>query len=188
MRSALLLRLAGAVVMTVAMLTPCAAGAETIGINLATWHDQHHDNGAAYRSTTPGLYMRAESGLTAGIYHNSIGRWSVHAGYSADLELTERVSAGLYVGAVSGYQRHTTRTEWCSAQPGGTDAQPCRDGLYLNWATTSDGGSSKTYLAPLVAPSLRVQLSGAAALRVNLMPKSREKGSSAINLSIEMPL
>lgn len=163
------------------------ADAAELGIQTASWHDRNQPSGELYRTATPGLYLRTSSGWTVGAYSNSIGRLSVHTGYTATVALTERLSAGLYVGAVTGYQRRTTRTEWCSTQPGGSDAQPCRDGLYLNWVTTETGGS-KTYIAPLVVPSVAIALTDSVALRINVLPMSHTKGATAVNAAFEVTL
>lgn len=163
------------------------ASAAVLGVQTVSWHDRNQPNGEPYRADTPGLYLRTDSGWTVGAYSNSIGRLSVHAGYAASLALTERISAGLYVGAVTGYQHRTTHIEWCSTQPGSSDVQPCRQGLYLNWVTTESGGS-KTYLAPLIAPSVAVKVSDSVALRLNVLPMPRDKGATAVNVAIEVTL
>ncbi len=68
----------------------------TAGVHLATTHRGN----AGLESSTPGLYVRHESGATAGGYRNSYGRWSTYAGWTWE-------APGRYVaitaGAVTGY-------------------------------------------------------------------------------------
>lgn len=76
-----------------------AAQAQTMGVNLVTAHAS-----GGFRSWTPGLYARSDSGLTAGILRNSEG------GASAHLSQTWRVQPlgiplDLQAGAITGYRR-----------------------------------------------------------------------------------
>lgn len=74
-----------------------SARAAVVGLHVATWHDSGN-----WDNVNPGAYLRAEGGLTAGIYRNSIRKTSIHAGHTwsrphvlGDVSLT--------AGAVTGY-------------------------------------------------------------------------------------
>lgn len=54
----------------------------------------------AYRSVTPGLYLRLANGATIGAYRNSHGRGSAYAGWTFQ---TEDGRWALTVGGVTGY-------------------------------------------------------------------------------------
>lgn len=77
----------------------CAQERYTTGLHLATWHDS-----GSYNDRNPGVYLRTPAGWTAGTYHNSHRRQSVHVGRTwrhatgwGDLSIT--------MGAVTGYAR-----------------------------------------------------------------------------------
>lgn len=55
------------------------------------------------------------------------------------------------------------------------------------WSLTAGGitGYRSARLNPLLVPSVRVPLGGAAAARISLIPKPRNGGSSALHLSLE---
>ncbi len=72
------------------------AKAQVIGVHIATYHDS-----GKWSDFNPGVYVRTEDGLTAGIYRNSIRKTSVHAGYTwsrphawGDVSLTAGVVTG----------------------------------------------------------------------------------------------
>ncbi len=69
----------------------------TLGLHLMTAHAA-----SGYESVTPGIYIRHESGLTAGAYRNSIKRPSLYAGYTFE---TADKRWALTVGAVTGYEK-----------------------------------------------------------------------------------
>lgn len=102
MRRALINGIVAAALSAAAILAGLWAGdaaAQTVGLNLATAHAT-----GGHRADTPGVYLRAASGLTAGILRNSEGSWGVHAGQ------TWRTSAmglpiDLQAGLITGYQR-----------------------------------------------------------------------------------
>ena len=73
------------------------SGALVLGLHLATAH-----LGAAQglQAATPGIYLRTEAGLTAGVYRNSNGRTSSYAGWTWE---TEGRGLALTLGAVTGY-------------------------------------------------------------------------------------
>ena len=67
-----------------------------IGLNLATAHGK-----AGYEDLNPGIYYRADNGLTAGVYRNSQGHTSVIGGWTWE---TPNKQFALTVGAVTGYE------------------------------------------------------------------------------------
>jgi hypothetical protein len=76
----------------------------TVGLHLRSWHG--HDPAGRWNNTNPGVYARWGNGATVGAYHNSQRRTSAYVGWTGDWPLTERISAGVTVGLISGYDRH----------------------------------------------------------------------------------
>jgi hypothetical protein len=74
-----------------------------VGLHTVSWHDHTQLSGEPYRSDTPGLYLRLDNGATAGVLHNSIGRWGVYAGWSWSTDQAEPVSASMTVALITGY-------------------------------------------------------------------------------------
>jgi hypothetical protein len=66
-----------------------------IGLHLLSHHFPDKDY---QENFNPGIYVRAENGLTGGIYRNTLGRTSVYAGWT----FGDRVA--LTIGGVTGYQ------------------------------------------------------------------------------------
>lgn len=66
-----------------------------LGLHLASWH-----SAPSLESVNPGLYVRHESGFTAGAFRNSYRRESAYAGWT--FETADRRFA-LTAGAVTGY-------------------------------------------------------------------------------------
>jgi len=85
-----------ALVVTLLATFAPSANAATVGLHLATAHFGGHD----LRASTPGLYIRAENGFTAGTYRNSYDRTSTYAGWTWQ---TDDQRLALTVGAVTGY-------------------------------------------------------------------------------------
>ena len=67
----------------------------TVGAHALSIHGS-----SRYETLTPGLYVRTESGLTAGVLRNSHGRPGAYAG-----QTWERNGWALTVGAIAGYER-----------------------------------------------------------------------------------
>jgi hypothetical protein len=65
-----------------------------VGLHLHTWHDQK-----GYRSSTPGIYARWESGLTVGVLRNSFGRPGAYIGW------TWGDRAAVTAGGITGYKQ-----------------------------------------------------------------------------------
>jgi hypothetical protein len=79
----------------------------TLGAHLLSFHAPGaytSDAGrrVAYERITPGLYLRAPSGLTFGAYRNSYGDGSAYAGWTFE---TESKRFALTVAGVTGYER-----------------------------------------------------------------------------------
>lgn len=75
------------------------AEAQTLGVNLVTAHST-----PGFRIWTPGLYMRSDSGLTAGILRNSEGSWGAHAGKTWHTQAMG-LPIDLQAGLITGYKR-----------------------------------------------------------------------------------
>jgi hypothetical protein len=77
-------------------LAACGVQADTVGLHLASIHM----SSGKYNNYNPGLYWRADRGLTIGGYRNSENRNSYYAGWTFE---DRSHAVGLTVGAVSGY-------------------------------------------------------------------------------------
>lgn len=80
---------------TLVLLVTTSAHATTVGMHFTTKHSH-----GGYCQYNPGLYLRTDSGLTVGTYHNSECRQSVY--------LAQTYTHGLYsitLGGVTGYAR-----------------------------------------------------------------------------------
>lgn len=75
-----------------------AAQACTVGAHIGSWHDR-----PGFNNTNPGLYVRLDNGVTAGVYRNSLSKPSVYLGRSFETPLADWVSVAVTVGVVSGY-------------------------------------------------------------------------------------
>lgn len=109
-----------------------------LGLHLLTAH-----SAPGYESQTPGIYVRHESGATAGLYRNSIGRNSAYAGWTFE---TEDKRYALTAGVVSGYQRKCVQSE-----PFKTPQSP------TGWGTlTACAGHTPGKIGPLLVPSVKI--------------------------------
>lgn len=150
---------------------PTTAAALVIGAHIYTVHFGRDDAPVGYRNqdTTPGLYLRTESGLTAGIARNSLGRASVYLGQTWS---TDDGRWSLTVGAITGYQYQTIRGQHvCRHGYTHTAAAPCE----------FKHGKTNAVLRPLVAPSFALPAIGGITPRIVLLGKG-------VNLSLEVPL
>lgn len=66
-----------------------------LGVHLASLH-----SAGGLQSANPGLYLRTESGFTAGVLRNSYSRTSAYAGWTFE---TQDKRFALTVGGVTGY-------------------------------------------------------------------------------------
>lgn len=71
------------------------ARGQTIGLHIATAHDR-----GGYRSDTPGMYIRLDSGAGLGFVRNSLGAISWHADWTVQ---TAPLWAGVRLGATAGF-------------------------------------------------------------------------------------
>ena len=137
----------------------------TIGLHIGSVHLPQAD----YLSdVNPGIYVRHDNGITAGVYRNSFNRMSVYGGYTfshGPFDLT--------VGLISGYQYRPTPVA-CDpvTQPGWTDC----------W---KDLGGTSSRIAPLVAPSVRLPALIGITPRLTFLPKLNAKGHNTFHLSVE---
>jgi hypothetical protein len=75
-----------------------------IGLHLASYHSDRptrQDVVTEYNNVNPGLYVKSECGLMAGVYRNSIERTSVYLGYAYEprglpVFVSAAVSTGYY--------------------------------------------------------------------------------------------
>lgn len=68
---------------------------DVVGLHLASAHSR-----PGFEAANPGLYLKRDDGLTAGLLRNSYGRASLYAGWT--LETTDGRLA-VTVGAITGY-------------------------------------------------------------------------------------
>lgn len=120
---------------------------------------------AQYETFTPGLYIRHESGFTAGTYSNSFKRQSFYAGWTWE---TEDERWAFTIGAVTGYGRHYV---------GGTVEGN-------KWVKHYFGYNE---VEPLFAPSFKLPVTENSALRLTVLP-SFNKGASVLHFSYEFKL
>lgn len=79
-----------------------SAHAQTMGLHIASAHEHGGFNGV-----NPGVYVRLDSGWTAGIYRNSMERTSVYAGFTLETG-TRPLSAAITLGCITGYNASVT--------------------------------------------------------------------------------
>jgi len=100
-------------------VTPAARASEiVVGAHVVSLHEtsgimRYDSNTGALKETklrswTPGVYAKFgdSSGVTIGLYKNSIGRVSAYVGYTFEATLTDKVSAAVTAGIISGYDKH----------------------------------------------------------------------------------
>ena len=140
-----------------------------IGLHLGS----HHFPGAAsLHDINPGVYVRLDNGLTAGVYRNSFKRTSVYLGYTV-----EHGPFALTVGAISGYQTRLV----VSAGIHKDAASPT--GWYHDEA--HEEGHTRGAIGLLVAPSVALPSVFGITPRLTVLPKFTAKGHTVAHLSIE---
>jgi hypothetical protein len=87
----------GTIVFSLLFASPAHAQT-TVGLHLATQHLEHSTQDL--QTLTPGVYLRTESGFTAGSFRNSYSRSSVYAGWTWQ---TDDGRFALTAGAITGY-------------------------------------------------------------------------------------
>jgi hypothetical protein len=135
------------------------------GVHLASIHIPAHEG---QQNFNPGVYARMESGVTVGTYHNTLGKQTFYAGYTV-----ERGPFALTPGLASGYQRSQYPAP-CSKAQTAAGSTHC-------WYTTP---GSKTYLMPMLAPSVRLPAVLGVTPRVSYIP-GLGGSSNVFHLSIE---
>lgn len=161
-----------AVVWTIVGLTGLvlqpAAKAVTLGVHLASVHmvkegDQNNFN--------PGLYVKLDSGITLGAYHNTLRRTSVYLGWTGEHELGYG-SVGVVVGIVNGYKQ---KVWYDSCNIDGRDAF-CR---YYS-------GDSKKDVVPMAVVSYKFPQIGESGIspRISYIPQAGKNGA-VLHLSLE---
>jgi hypothetical protein len=107
-----------------------------LGLHLASVHVPAHEN---QNNFNPGIYLRTTQGVQLGVYHNTLSKTTLYVGYATP----EWNRMSLMLGAATGYQRETHNVQCDSvARYGETNCK---------WTTPG----VKTYLTPLLAPSVR---------------------------------
>jgi hypothetical protein len=86
-----------------AAASPMAAMSMTVGLHLASVHDK-----PGFNDTNPGVYIRTESGITAGTVFNSERKQSFHLGYTWERPISKRLSVAVTVGGITGYKLPVT--------------------------------------------------------------------------------
>lgn len=105
------------------LVAECAKAEPVVGLHIAS----HHWPAKDYQNNdNPGLYVRLDSGFTAGFYRNTLRRTSFYAGWT-----WEYGPFAITAGGITGYKRQ------CDAQG-------------MCW------GSSRTAVMPMLAPSVRL--------------------------------
>lgn len=138
-----ILAAASALVLTVATDHAQAEDA-VVGAHLHTVHfdsDKDKPPGFETRDSTPGIYIRTSSGLTAGLVRNSLGRPSA---YLAQTWATDNERWALTLGAMTGYKHKIIRGQHV-CRDGYTDAPESR--------CEFKHGETNALLRPLIAPS-----------------------------------
>jgi hypothetical protein len=69
-----------------------------IGLHLLTAH-----TAGGYEAVTPGIYLRHESGITAGVLRNSLRRPGAYLGYTWSRDVGP-VEVAVTVGGIAGYE------------------------------------------------------------------------------------
>lgn len=139
------------------------AHATTVGIDLVS---HHFPERPFVNNDNPGVYVRLDSGWTAGMYYNTIKRVSVFAGYTF-----ESGPFGLLIGGVTGYQHK----RFYMSCPTGSKSAYC-------WY---DYGGEHDYIIPLLSPSVTLGTYGGITPRVSFVPRVGPNGMNVVHLSIE---
>lgn len=138
----------------------------TIGLHLGSHHFPEATN---LHDVNPGVYVRTDDGITAGVYRNSFGRTSAYLGVTV-----EHGPFALTVGAISGYQAKR-RFAAC-------DAGQVAAGMNRCWF---DEGHTRGAVGLLVAPSVALPAVFGITPRITVLPKFSAKGATVAHLSIE---
>jgi hypothetical protein len=148
----------------------------TVGLHL---HSVHLGNKKMnWNDANRGAYARWGNGLTLGTLRNSVARQSHYAAWSLERPLTSRLSAGLTLGVISGYDRLV-------AENPGTVPAGHHTAVRCNAAGLCRTVLLKPVLQPMVVPSVAWAATPRAALRVSFVPKTGADAEHAFHLSAE---
>lgn len=86
-----------------ALLATQAQAETTFGVHLGSIHDSK-----GFNNVNPGIYVRLDSGFTAGTVYNSERKQSVYAGWTFEHHFTSKFSAAVTVGGITGYAMPVT--------------------------------------------------------------------------------
>jgi hypothetical protein len=145
------------------LLFPVLASAQTVGIHLVSAH-QH----GGLNNINPGVYARLDNGVTVGAYRNSYKRTSAYLGYTAET-FADRVSLGLTVGAITGYQS-ISGPQFC---PEGNHEAP-------GFPCINEGKRVQLMFVPSIAYH-----GGEYAVRLGIIPRPSTKDIAAVHLMFE---
>lgn len=150
-----------------------------LGLHLASIHVPANDH---QNNFNPGVYVRTETGLTVGVYRNTIRRTSVYFGQAFT---HDRFS--LLVGAVNGYKLRKDPADCASL---GFDPSVYNECYNISGATRHEW-------SPLVAASVALPVVGGVTPRLTYLPKlkghepenmiirDKAKASHTFHLSLE---
>lgn len=141
------------------MLT-CTALA--IGLNLTSYH---FDRDYPFQEVNPGAYVVCNDWI-AGVYRNSFGRTTVHAG-----KILKWGPIDIEVGIATGYGKKTRRETYSPSNA----AYGCTPGH--QWCDVTEGTAD---IIPLIVPSVRWNNA-----RVGLVPPLSSKHRGALTLGME---
>ena len=141
----------------------------TVGLHLGS---RHFPEAANLHDINPGVYVRLDNGLTAGVYHNSFKRTSIYLGYTV-----EHGPFALTLGAISGYQSRVVSS---------ASTHQCKTSL-TGWCydETHEEGHTRGAIGLLVAPSVALPSVFGITPRITVLPKFTAKGHTVAHLSIE---
>jgi hypothetical protein len=147
-----------------------------IGLHLVSAHVPE----AKYTNNeNPGVFVRTESGWTAGIYRNSLKRTSVYGGFTFTTDAVAILPLSLTVGVVSGYKKRRVETS-CAAL--GISSVPFSDVCFHY------EGNSRTNASLMLSPSVALpaaqQYIGVVP-RLSYIPNIGTSRFSVFHLSVE---
>jgi hypothetical protein len=89
--------------LAILLCSNAAAADFVVGINTFSLHTE-----SGYETVTPGIYVRTSGPLIveAGVYRNSYGFTTYHAGIGGSLDLGSGFDAAVTVGATYGYREY----------------------------------------------------------------------------------
>lgn len=139
-----------------------------------------------WNNANVGAYLRWANGLTVGTVRNSLYRQGVYAAWSGERDLVQLgglpVSVAITLGVTSGYDRLVQ--DDFAGQPGKGQHTAVRCDAAGRCRTVL----LRSVLAPLVVPSVALQVTPRTAVRLSYVPQSGADASGAFHLSMEFKL